>query len=128
LILSCMINEVWSDLSRIAHVFELVRHVNHYLFKDINSGCAEKVTPDFRYHSYFRTAKTRGNCLIRAFAAESKIELFAENGFSRPREDVIERCKVHVCAAHHRNQRSLGHFFSFDQSDKRRTLGMAAIQ
>jgi hypothetical protein len=51
--------------------------------------------------------------LIRTFAAESEIELLAEDGFARAGKHVVECGEVHVGAAHNGNQRWLGHRYSF---------------
>src|SRR5216117_2267933 len=67
-----------------------MRRVNPLRFKVFDCGGTKKVAPDFCHHAYVRSAEPCCNRLIRAFAAEAKIKLLAEDGFPGPRENVIK--------------------------------------
>ena len=75
----------------------------------LDGGRAEEVAAHFCDHGYRRAAQTRGDCLVRAFAAKAEIEFFAEDGFAGAGEDVVESGEVHVGAAYDGDEGLFGH-------------------
>ena len=76
-----------------------MRGINAELLEILNRRRAEQITAHAGDHENIRAAKAGGDSLIRAFAAETKIEFLAEDGFSRVREAVAEGGEVDVGAA-----------------------------